>query len=101
MEIQLESVMVYVTNIFRLYIDFFMACILSVRWIHWIITWLHHALLRPFHTIGLFLYPLDIVENHLFTDVFRVYKKTSGMKWVNCMMRFSFPLSFRDRSNKF
>ena len=36
----------------------------------------------PFHTAGFFPYPLKTSENQMISDVFRGYKKTSGMKWA-------------------
>ena len=39
--------------------------------------------INPYHSIGLFRYPLKTLENPWFSDVFRgVLKETSGMKWV-------------------
>ena len=45
---------------------------------------------NPFHTNGLFQYPLKISENQRFSDVFRgVQKETSGIKWVNVIRWFA------------
>ena len=44
-------------------------------------------LIDPFHAIGLFLHPLKTSENQRFSDVFRGYKKNSGMKWVNVKIK--------------
>ena len=39
---------------------------------------------NPFHATGLFLYPLKIVENQRFSDVFQgIYRENNGMKWAN------------------
>ena len=76
-----------------------MACTLSVRWSNWVFTWLHHALLRPYHATGLSLYPLEILENLWFSDVFRGYRKITGMKWVNAIVKFSFPLAFVEQTS--
>ena len=35
------------------------------------------------HATGLFLYPLTVSENVWFSDLFKGYRKTSGMKRVN------------------
>ena len=37
---------------------------------------------NPFHTTDFFLYPLKTSENHQFSDVFREYRKTNGLKWA-------------------
>ena len=39
--------------------------------------------INPYNVTCLFLYLLKISENLRFSDVFRRYKKNSGMKWVN------------------
>ena len=37
---------------------------------------------NPFRVIGLFLYPLETVENQSSSHVFRGHTQTSNMKWV-------------------
>ena len=45
--------------------------------------------INPFHVIGFFLYPLKPSENQGFSDDFKgVQKETSGMKWVNCPIKY-------------
>ena len=50
----------------------------------------HNMTINPFHATCLFRYPLKTSENQRFSDVFREYRKTSGMKWVNSVEKHSF-----------
>ena len=43
----------------------------------------HFITIYPFHSTGLFRHSLKTLENLWFSDVFRGYRKASGMKLVN------------------
>ena len=68
------------------------------------LVWLGMVVINPFHVTGSFLYPLKTSENIWFSDVFRGYRKTSGMELVNGWARIikhslpqkSFTFTFTD-----